>query len=335
MSGADREARIEQMERLERADLLAELIEKAPSPKDAKMLRRALHRLRSRGVMIESGAPQRKYIMPKRETQKDEAYVSPVGPAGDQVVWLFSVKGGSGILFNAVVDDIKGLIDFIAAKATRSKFEKVMKRTMETAKELPIIRVAPEHALFLISRAEETAHRTGARPPEAFMESRRLLGELPPPDVKHPLEQMLDYAAIGEQKGLVYDSERLLEHPFFKGWLFSRSSVEICKQKLEQAEASPIMMNEAQKKERFERIFAEEAMNAVENEGRGLFKARLIENAYLLLQNQERGNAETALATALALDQDTAQPFFTQMMKLSFSSPKKTSEPDKGSIIIT
>jgi hypothetical protein len=110
--------------------------------------------------------------------------------------------------------------------------------------------------------------------------------------------------------------------------------VKACELKLNEAEASPIVMNELQKKDRLDKVFEDEARRAVDEEGRGLFKDRLIENAYLLLEQGEGDKAELVLATALALDENDDLPlFFAAMMKKSFQAQLRN-EKREGKIII-
>ena len=329
----DQELCLKEMIRRERADLLSALNEMAGSRKEAKAIRRALHQLRSRGVMVEAKDESRNFVLPRPEVSGDRAYVTPVGAGGDQAVWLFLGRRGREVMFQAFVDDHRGFLDFTAARLTRKRFEKFIKQTKKDADEIPVFETSPDHARWLISRAEDRSRNSGSELPEEFKEFRSMIGALPEADKGHPLQEKLKFQGIKDRRGLLHQASELLGHSFFLGWLFPGDAVKACELKLNEIEASPIVMNNLQKKDRMERVFEDEARKAVNEEGRGLWKDRLIENAYLLLMQGEADKAELALATALAMDDDVPPPFFAAMMKRSFQTQPREKKLE-GKIII-
>ncbi len=330
----ERESCLKEIVRRGRADLLTVLKERAGSAGEAKSIRRALHRLRSRGVRVEEKPEERTFVVPAREKSPQElAFCTPMGAAGDQAVWLWRSHQGSSLMFQVFVADQQGFIDLIPARISRSKFERMIEEMRKKAKKTPIIEIPPDHARWLISRAEQKARNTGRPLPEGYSEAKSIIGALPSSDEKHPVLEKLDVEDIRNRPGLLYDAAGLLDHPVFHGWYFGKDAVESCKFKLQEADASPLVMNEVQKKERMERIFEEEARKAVVEEGLDLWQGRLLENAYFLDLKGEKEKAEQAAAVALSLDDENIPPLFTAVMRRSFEAEPEEKRRD-GKIII-
>jgi hypothetical protein len=324
----EKELCLAEMVRHQRADLLQLLKDNAASARDAKAVRKAVHKLRSQGLPMEEKPDQRRYILPGQKETHDMTYATMMGPDGIQVLWIYLAE--KRFLVNSLISDQLGIKDFIYVQTTKKKFERLIEQARAKIQEIPIIRIPPEHALWLISRGRQITYSHGLDLPQGFHEARPVLGALLEPSLKHPVEQQLDIQGIRERPGILYDAEDLLQYPYLSGWLFSNEALESCRLKLKEAEASPLVMNEAQQKDRIENIFEDEARKALEKDGIEKWKFRLLENAYLLLIQEEKEMAEKAAATALALEEKHVPPFFKSMMKRSFQTrPTERNREDR------
>ncbi len=113
------------------ADFLVDLLSQTQDKKLGKSLRRSLQRLRQHGIKVElpqQGAPV--YKPPEPVTA--EAYVTGIDGQGARLVFLAQPRAPHGLsLFEALVSEEKGLIEFNAYETQRRGLEKFMESLRE------------------------------------------------------------------------------------------------------------------------------------------------------------------------------------------------------------
>ena len=116
------------------AELLQQ-IDATGFPKPAqKVLRRALHQLRSRGVSVSAALPAPVIAkLPSIEDDIDAALVTPIDPRGARAVYLTMKHPSGGVrLFEVMIDDERGVLEFEVYNAGRSKVRGFL-RSLSTA----------------------------------------------------------------------------------------------------------------------------------------------------------------------------------------------------------
>ncbi|MEE9609231.1 MAG: hypothetical protein V3U03_15935, partial [Myxococcota bacterium] len=95
----------------------------------AKALRRARHRLRSSGIALPEEPPVEVVVkLPPVEDALSAALVSPVDPRGTRVVYLAeSHPSGGARLFELMLDEERGVVEFEVYSAGRSKVRKFLR----------------------------------------------------------------------------------------------------------------------------------------------------------------------------------------------------------------
>jgi hypothetical protein len=153
-----------------------------------KALRRALHRLRSRGLAVaEAPAAPRVATLPKLDDVFDVALVSPPDPSGAQlVVVIESSPSGGARIFQGAVDAERGILDFQVLQAPRSQARKLVRRLEENPR-LGATVVPRDAAAALLARAAE-AHPADRALPQAFGDWRARVAR-PPADAATPGER--------------------------------------------------------------------------------------------------------------------------------------------------
>lgn len=162
-----------------------------------KILRRALHRLRSRGIAApaEPSAAGRVARLPAIDDDLGAAYVTGLDPRGSRLVFVVeSNPSGGARLFEALIDDLGGIVDFQVYSAGRSRVREFVKEA--TRRSGPqAVSVDPEAAKLLIARAA-AAHPADRPLPRAFTEWRLYLA--PADGVKTPGESFAHEAGVAE-----------------------------------------------------------------------------------------------------------------------------------------
>jgi hypothetical protein len=163
-------------------------LEPGTLPKPArKILRRVLHGLRSRGVAVPDEAPQpRVATLPPVADAIDEARVTPFDARGARVVSLATPHPGGGVrLFQIVVDDERGILDFEVLSAARRDVRRWLRDSARGSARGPVA-IPPDSARALVARA--AASQPASRSlPRGFVEWRARCAEMPE-DSKTPGE---------------------------------------------------------------------------------------------------------------------------------------------------
>jgi hypothetical protein len=137
-----------------------------------KALRRAQHRLRSRGIELEApAAAPRVATLPKLDDTLDASLVSPPDPSGAQLVVVVepSPSGGARV-FQGVVDLERGILEFHVVQANRSQARRLV-RDLEASERLAATPAPREALAALLARAAE-AHPSDRALPPPFVEWR-------------------------------------------------------------------------------------------------------------------------------------------------------------------
>jgi len=144
-----------------------------------KALRRAQHRLRSRGVEL-GRAPvvARVATLPKLDDEIDVALVSPPDPSGAQlVVVVESSPSGGTRIFQGAVDLERGVLEFRVLQANRSQARRLL-RDLDANAALAATEVPRESVAALLARAAEAQPADRALP-QAFGEWRSRVARAP------------------------------------------------------------------------------------------------------------------------------------------------------------
>jgi len=144
-----------------------------------KALRRAQHRLRSRGVEL-GAAPVVAHVamLPKLDDEINVALVSPPDPSGAQlVVVVESSPSGGTRIFQGAVDLERGILEFRVLQANRSQARRLL-RDLEGNEALAATEAPRESVAALLARAAEAQPADRALP-QAFGEWRSRVARAP------------------------------------------------------------------------------------------------------------------------------------------------------------
>jgi len=172
-------------------------VEAESLPKPArKVLRRVLHRLRSRGVELPSEAPPALVAkLPPLEDTLAAASVSPIDPRGTRAAYLVEPHPSGGArMFELMLDAERGVVGLEVYQTGRSEVRRFLRQIGRNA-EFPAAPVPRESLRALVERA--AAAQPADRPlPRGFAEWRSHIAA-PPEGARTPGE--LAAEALGEE----------------------------------------------------------------------------------------------------------------------------------------
>ncbi len=286
-----------------------------------KALRRGLFLLKTRGIAVPEaprGGDEGPQFRPVREAEPDQAWASALDGAGDRLVWLAGGRRGGLYLFQAVVNDERGLVHFRASETSRRTLREYV-REAEEAESFPLVPVEPEFALALMEHAAKRqlapevagaeASRLAPLPPAYKAARPILLGEDgaagksqgPPPApilARRGADGGMDTAELEARLARSAELHRLSE---FAGWLLPEETIRPLVEELDDAARSALIVGDEQRRERFEQIFDAFADRVFDPALRDRYRFRLEAQADYLDRLGREEDAKSALAAARGL----------------------------------
>jgi hypothetical protein len=264
-----------------------------------KALRRVLHRLRSQGVAVpEPARPAMVATLPPVDDSLREGRVSGLDPRGARVVYLAVDHPGGGVrLFEAVIDELHGVLDFEVYNTGRSRVRKLFK---ELSQEGPRqhAETPPGAVHALLSRA--AAAQPAQRPlPRGFREWRSRLTE-PGDDPRTPGELARD--ALGgqavERDAALAQVKKWVEAGSLGPWPPAPERAREAANAIAEASKGVVVVSAAARREQVERALDEAAEKLFDEAFRECTARRFEESAYVLWKGGREDDARMSLATA-------------------------------------
>ncbi len=266
-----------------------------------KVLRRARHRLRSRGVEVPERAPEPVVSsLPPVEDGISGGYVSPLDPRGARVVFLLeSNPAGGARLFEVVIDDGLGVVECEAFSSGRSKVRQFL-REVTGSDRYGAVEAPPDSVRALIARAA-AVQAPDRPPPQGFAEWRGRLTDAQG-DAQTPGE--LVRLALGEDPGAA-DPEpavELLKQGRVGPWPPSQDRLAGLAERLEDAVSTKLIVSGVTRREQIDALMRGFLGEIYTNGAAAREAHRFRETAYVFWKQGDEEAARACLAAALAFE---------------------------------
>jgi hypothetical protein len=218
-----------------------------------KTLRRAHHRLRSRGIEIaEEAAPARVATLPELADELTALRISPPDPSGAQLVIRIepSPSGGARIVQGAV-DLERGILEFQVLPATRSQARRLL-RELEASPRLAATPATGEALAALLARAAAVQPPDRALPP-AFEESRSRIARPAAAD-RSPGELAREALAASADLSAARRVAERVAAGEIGPWPPPFETLREIAEKVRQTGESPLLVNEPQRRAQVESV---------------------------------------------------------------------------------
>lgn len=345
-------------EKKEDDDQVSDLMTMTGSGEVRKEAKRALHRMRSRGLDVSIPEEAGSSVLERRVLPEDPdlpCYLSPVSGNGSRIVWLARyVRGGVGV-FQAELNDLEGLVEFAGGTIGRSRYRN-LSRDLLGDPQRALLEITYAEAWQRISQAA-SRRREASRPlPEGYLDAKNTLPEpkkdaqegTPPPDPR----SLFNQDAIAQKQDLIREAADLHDLEEFSDWMPDEDTLKAVQSRLEEVESGQVAINAQQKVEQVQKILDQAVETLLEGQQRReRYQNRLLEMAEYLHRTGRTGPAEKAAAAALQLSREdfspADSPFFDRMTRKLFRSPEeivkemqgsgkaeKKPKPDPGKLIV-
>jgi len=260
-----------------------------------KEIRRALYRLRQRGIEIPAhAAPEPAAV--RLTGPVPEGLVSAFDGRGDRVIWLMrALDTGTTLLIATQVNEPEGLRDVHVGEVSRKQLRAARQRLAGDAG-LRMVTADWRSLDALVVEAQERGGTADTKRdylrvrPRLTSEPPALPAELTSPQVKPATED--------EAAALVAASAELLEQPELRTWWPSPEQVAPFLAELEAARESPIVLSPVQSEDRIREVLGRAAREIYPP---AVIARRLEGTAYVLAETGRVAAARQAIAVAATI----------------------------------
>jgi hypothetical protein len=306
-------------------------------PKAArKVLRRALHRLRSRGVDV--GRPPAEAMvatLPSVEDGISVGLVTPVDPSGAQLLILAEPNPGGGVrLFEAVVDDERGIVDFVVLTPNRSQARRLLRDLSERGP-LPAIETSPEAVRARLARVA-ARHPVDRALPQAFADWRARMTRTPE-GARTPGELAREALAGGAPLGGRERLLELVEQGEVGPWPPSAERLRSIAERLHKLGRSRLLVSDEQRRQQLGEAVRDALGEQLAADGRERVADRFEETAYAFWRQERVEEARACLQAAQELregegaDHPVARALLERALRPIFTALR---EEERSSLVV-
>jgi hypothetical protein len=260
-----------------------------------KRVRRALHRLRSRGVAIaEQPSAAAGGVLKAVEGPTEEGVLSGLDPLGRRVAFLM-VPGRAGAdLFEVALSDTDGVLG-LRSHRVRRRDARGFLRSLRSDSGSRTVEVSGGEVRALIARALELAE--GPAAPAERSALRELAAAAGPCTPGERLRDQRGLESI-DSASLETRIEELIEKGKLIPWPVLSERARVLHEELAGIETSPLVLSDFQKSERRTEIMAAAAAELFDPQARERWAARVEETAVFLEAEGDRDGTGVLLALA-------------------------------------
>ena len=315
--------------REEDEDSINDIISMTSAKEVKKEAKRIMHQLRSRGLNVSVTEEKGSSILDRKITGDDPdlpCFLSPITSTGNRMMLVARyVRGGVGV-YQAELNDIKGLLEFSGATIGRNRYRKLFKDVMNND-EQSMLEISYSEGRKRLANAVSQSRKSSTPLPDGYLEASSNLPEAETQTNIANGRELYPLKAVSEPD-LAQEAKKLHELVEFADWIPDEEVVKTIHNKFKEIEASKVIINEQQKTEQVDQALnnAVEQMLA-DSEHRTQLQDRLFEMANYLDRIEQKDNARLAAAAAWQLSLEEVQAvdcaFFDRLVKKMFRSPEE------------
>jgi len=274
-----------------------------------KAVRRALFRLKQKGISVEDSEKRDERPIIIKEAPKDSVLISPVDFFGQRGIFLeLSMGLGNYAIGMGIIGVESGIINFFYSEYKRKDKKRAKEIFLDHFKEN--IEIPLSYGVYLLERAYEKSSKTLTDAIRDYTQIRPILLEREPPLKRSPIYELYNENEVSEHLITYSSMERLLSHELMLSWLISPEEIEPYLEKIKEAEEGIIVLSEAQKAERIDDIKRRSITELFNSKRRSILKTALEDMAYYLYLRGEEHLSKLAFGASLTLRGDQRESLY-------------------------
>ncbi len=306
------------------AALLRRMAAATPSKGVAKAIRRSIFRIKSMGMPVEEMADGSKPFFQPPRLGSAEGFLSPIDSIGSRMILLFVPQIPQGLIAtNTLINDLEGIVDFSAFEASRKQAHEYLE-ALQKESPFKLLAADSKYCLGLIMEAHEIGQKKGRTPLPEFLKVRPLMGTPPPLPLQPIIYQSINEEEAKSRPDLLDRSGSLFQASSFESWVLSDEEMGKYLRLVKEASASRLVLSPYQKEARLQDLYRQAVQELFDEPKRRLYRRRLEEMAYCLLQEGKDPEARLSLTAAVGLEKEsgllTPHPFLLELVKRSLEA---------------
>ncbi len=303
-------------------ELIVDILEISKDKPVKKEAKRALHKMRSRGMDVSMPSSGGSILdrMVEEEQKPLTCQISPVASDGTMVVLLAKYTRGGVAIYQAVINDEDGLMEFQGGVIGRKQYRRIDQSISDEEKD-KLLDVSYDRARTLISKAADKSREKGKTLPEQYLDASSDLGPVQQENEQELIPEELGIQVLEEN--LLSKTEGILELDEFEEWIPPEKIMLLVRGKLDEVEQSEIIVTEQQRLDQIERAFDTGVKEMLGDEdARKQWHDRLMSNAKFLWLKEREEEAKIVATAAWQLLEEEFEPtssvFFGKMVRKIF-----------------
>jgi hypothetical protein len=334
---------LEKIPSTETAQLLILMMEKMDEKQVIKSIKRALYKLKQKGVKWEKKAPNDEPILKPPKPAEPLGYLGSIDATGSRIIVIGKPQPSRGLLvIFCIVNDLEGIQEFSLKGFSKKSFNEFMKDSLASA-EFPIVTAPGAYCIHILKEAASLTKSLSKPLPQRYhdaeIECKDIVWDYPAPLIY----QYIKENEVKDSAHLLKDSIDLHKIMPFSTWHIATPEVEKYATLITETHQSKIVLRPDQKEARLNSIYRDALEELFPEEKRFLWKRRLEEVAYILLKTGKDGEAKASLSAAIDLNNPFStiepNPFIWNLLLKSIYSlvgveHEKKEEEKKTSLIV-
>jgi len=326
------------------AQILLQILGEAGDKDLIKAIKRALYKLRQKGVRWEEKTTDKKPALTPPKPPEPEGYLSAIDSTGSRIIVLARPVPQRGlVVVFSIVSDKEGIQQFTVGKFSKRNFRGFLKNTV-SSEDFPVIQAPGAYCLQLLKEAGAFTQSLSKALPQGYGEAVRQFSDVIWDKPLPLIYQFIKEDEVKDLPHLLKDSAHLHEIMPFSTWHLGEQEIAKYAERITEAEQSRIVLRPDQKEARINAIYRHALGELFPEEKRLLWKRRLEEMAYVLLKTGKQDEAREALSAAVDLNKPVSaiepNPFMWDLLLKSIqiileTDQEKKEEEQKTSLIIT
>jgi hypothetical protein len=322
------------------ATLLGQIAATTDAKELQKAARRALYRLKTRGVDTDRALPQepRKSVLEVPKLPLVASLASQIDFDGTRALYLARRRPFSGlVLVSLIINDQDGIVNCHALPLTKKELTRLL-ADIRSDERLTHADLPPSYAQQLVDEGYQRNLSTGKPAPADFQGMRDLIGAPDSRWEQPPIYHVLNAEEVRGQLSLLALSAELLSLKELQGWHLPPDLVHKYREDVRRTADSPIIVSQVLQQERIDALQKDTMRGIFDAEQRARYRARLEETAYLLWQTKRPEEAKRAFAAALALQAEgvdpAEHPFVKALFKRSAEMAEAMEQQEAGRVTV-
>ncbi|MCJ7545250.1 MAG: hypothetical protein MUP30_00275 [Deltaproteobacteria bacterium] len=272
-----------------------------------KAIKRALYRLRQKGVTWEKRISPEKPILRPAQPAAPQGYVGAMDSSGSRVIIIVRSlrRGGARVSFS-IVSDLEWIQRLEITDLTKKDLKEFVGESLASA-EFPVVEAPGGYCALLLREAVEHSRKDGEPLPKRYEDVERGLSDLRWDGPVPLIYQHIQEEAVEDKPRLLKESAALHRTAPFSLWFLNPEAVRKYAEAIKEAEASHLVLTPQQKDARLNSLYKEALHELFPEAQRLLWKRRLEEMAYILWKMGKKKEAGMAVSAAV----DLKTPFST------------------------